>query len=59
MLIALRDKNRGVLFRPLQEGRGYTFIAMFPFPQVFGLRRLRTAIRLVRFGYDTFTECVV
>ena len=35
MLIALRDKNRGVLFRPLQEGRGYTFIAMFPFPQVF------------------------
>ena len=29
-----------------------------PFLKVFGLRRLRTAIRLVRFGYDTFTECV-
>ena len=29
-----------------------------PFLTVFGLRRLRTAIRLVRFGYDTFTECV-
>ena len=30
-----------------------------PFLTVFGLQRLRTAIRLVRFGYDTFTECVV
>ena len=30
----------------------------FPFPHVFGLRRLRTAIRLVRFGYNTFTGCV-
>ena len=29
-----------------------------PFLTVFGLQRLRTAIRLVRFGYDTFTECV-
>ena len=25
---------------------------------MFGLRRLRTAIRLVRFGYNTFTGCV-
>ena len=30
----------------------------FPLPHVFGLRRLRTAIRLVRFGYNTFTGCV-
>ena len=30
----------------------------FPFPHVFGLRRLRTAIRLLRFGYNTFTGCV-
>ena len=29
-----------------------------PFLTVFGLRRLRTAIRLVRFGYNTFTGCV-
>ena len=30
----------------------------FPLPHVFGLQRLRTAIRLVRFGYNTFTGCV-
>ena len=34
-------------------------ILFSPFLTVFGLQRLRTAIRLVRFGYGTFTECVV
>ena len=34
------------------------FNAIFPLPHVCPLRRLRTAIRLVRFGYNTFTECV-
>ena len=37
----------------------YNYMQLFPFLTVFGLRRLRTAIRLVRFGYDTFIECVV
>ena len=31
----------------------------FPFPHVFGLRRLRNAIRLVRFGYNSSTGRVV
>ena len=33
--------------------------ATFPLPHVFGLRRLRNAIRLVRFGYNSSTGRVV
>ena len=43
---------------PLQELNDVYSNCTFPFPHVFGLRRLRTAIRLVRFGYNTFTGCV-
>ena len=45
-------------FLPLQELNGVNSKCYVPFPHVFGLRRLRTAIRLVRFGYNTFTGCV-
>ena len=39
----------------LQRVRGVYSKCNFPFPQVFGLRRLRNAIRLVRFGYNSST----
>ena len=38
----------GLFVIPLQELNGVNSKYNFPFPHVFGLRRLRTAIRLVR-----------
>ena len=43
----------------LQRVRGVYSKCNFPFPHVFGLRRLRNAIRLVRFGYNSSTGRVV
>ena len=50
--------NECFVLSPLHEVDGLYSKSYVPFPHVFGLRRLRTAIRLVRFGYNTFTGCV-
>ncbi len=50
MLIALRDKNRGVLFRPLQEGRGIYFYCNVPLSSgvLFVLYKSGVACTLIR-----------